>query len=222
MSIETLVVAAVALVVILIVAAWLSSTRQQSRKRQRSEQLRERFGPEYERTLAEKGDTRRAENELTARQKRVSQLHIHALAAEEGQHFAEEWQAVQMGFVDDPSIAVRDAEDLVGRVMDARGYPEGDFEQRFADVSVDHPTTLGQYRAAHEITLRHADGQASTEDLRQVMLSDHTMFTELLDAPATVEVVPAVEVAPVEAVPDAEVAPVEAVPVTDVPAAAAV
>jgi hypothetical protein len=211
MSTEALVVAAVAVVVILIVAALLSSTRQQSQKRQRSEQLRERFGPEYERTLAEKGDARQTDKELTARQKRVSQLHIHALAAEEGQHFAEEWQAVQMGFVDDPSIAVRDADALVGRVMDARGYPEGDFEQRFADVSVDHPTTLGQYRAAHEITLRHAQGQASTEDLRQAMLNDHTLFTELLDAPGAVEVVP-----------DAEVPAVEAVPVADVPVATAV
>jgi hypothetical protein len=211
MSTEALVVAAVAVVVILIVAALLSSTRQQSQKRQRSEQLRERFGPEYERTLAEKGDARQTDKELTARQKRVSQLHIHALAAEEGQHFAEVWQAVQMGFVDDPSIAVRDADALVGRVMDARGYPEGDFEQRFADVSVDHPTTLGQYRAAHEITLRHAQGQASTEDLRQAMLNDHTLFTELLDAPGAVEVVP-----------DAEVPAVEVVPVTDVPVTTAV
>ena len=209
MSTEALIVAAVAVVVILIVAAWLSSTRQQSQKRQRSEQLRERFGPEYERTLAEKGDTRQAEKELTARQKRVSQLNIHPLAAEEGQHFNDEWQAVQMGFVDDPSIAVRDADALVGRVMDARGYPEGDFEQRFADVSVDHPAALGQYRAAHEITLRHAQGQASTEDLRQAMLNDHTLFTELLDAPAAVEIVPDTEVPVVEVVPDTEV-PVEA------------
>jgi len=209
MSTEALIVAAVAVVVILIVAAWLSSTRQQSQKRQRSEQLRERFGPEYERTLAEKGDTRQAEKELTARQKRVSQLNIHPLAAEEGQRFNDEWQAVQMGFVDDPSIAVRDADALVGRVMDARGYPEGDFEQRFADVSVDHPAALGQYRAAHEITLRHAQGQASTEDLRQAMLNDHTLFTELLDAPAAVEIVPDTEVPVVEVVPDTEV-PVEA------------
>jgi FtsZ-interacting cell division protein ZipA len=190
MSSAAFIVAAVVIVAILIVAAWWYSTQQRSQKRQRSEQLRERFGPEYERTVAEKGDTRRAENELTARQKRVSQLNIRPLAADESQRFNDEWRAVQMSFVDDPSVAVRDADALVGRVMDARGYPEGDFEQRFADVSVDHPTALEHYRAAHEITLRHAQGQANTEDLRQAMVNDHALFTELLGEPGAVETRP--------------------------------
>ena len=195
MSSAVFVVAAIVIVAILAVAAWSYSTRQQSGRRLRSEKLRERFGPEYERTLAEKGDTRSAENELTARQKRVSQFHIRPLATDEGLGFSSEWQAVQMGFVDDPSIAVRDADALVGRVMDARGYPEADFEQRSADVSVDHPTGLEHYRAAHEITLRHAQGQASTEDLRLAMVNDHLLFTELLEEQ------PAVETVPVAAVP---------------------
>ena len=185
MSTAAFIVAAVVIVAILIVAAWLYSTRQRSHTNQRSQQLRDQFGSEYDRTVTEKGDSRSAEKELTARQKRVSQLTIRPIAADEGVRFSDEWRAAQGNFVDDPSAALRDADALVGRVMDARGYPEGDFEQRFADVSVDHPTTLGQYRTAHEIGLRHAEGHASTEDLRQAMVNDHALVTELLvDQPA--------------------------------------
>ena len=208
MSTEAFIVGAIVIAAILIVAAIAMSRRQQSGRLQRSESLREKFGPEYDRTLAEKGSARSADSELTARQKRVAKLHIRALETDEGEKFVTEWQAVQMGFVDDPAIAVRDADALVGRVLDARGYPEGDFEQRFADMSVDHPATLGQYRTAHEIVLRQADGQASTEDLRQVIVNDHVVFTELIQAPATLEAAP-VEAVPVEALP-VEPEPVEA------------
>ena len=197
MSVAAFIVGAVVIVAILVVAAWSLSRRQRTGQAQRSEQLREQFGPEYDRTLAEKGDARSAENELTARQKRVAKLTIRPLASEEGQQFTGEWQAVQMGFVDDPSVAVRDADALVGKVLDARGYPEGDFDQRFADVSVGHPAVLVHYRTAHEIGLRHAQGDANTEDLRQVMLNDHVLFTELIhEEPAVVEpaVVETVEV----------------------------
>ncbi|MGD0018286.1 MAG: hypothetical protein ABSD62_03450 [Candidatus Limnocylindrales bacterium] len=194
MSSEALIVAAVVIVAILIVAAWSLSMRQRTGQRQRSATLRERFGPEYERTVAEQGDTRRAEKELTARQKRVSQLHIRPLAADEGQHFNDEWLVVQAHFVDDPSASVADADALVGRVMDARGYPEGDFEQRFADVSVDHPTALEHYRAAHEIELRQAQGETSTEDLRQAVINYHALFTELIEEPVAIEIVPDTEV----------------------------
>ena len=97
---------------------------------------------------------------------------------------------MQARFVDDPSTAVRDADALVGRVMEARGYPVGDFEQRSADVSVDHPTVVEHYRAAHDIALRHAQGQASTEDLRQAMVNYHALFTELLEEPQTGETRP--------------------------------
>ena len=180
----TLIIVSVVIIAILIAAVWWYSMRQ------RSEKLRERFGPEYERTVAEKGDTRRAENELTARQKRVSQLDIRPLAADERRRFNDEWRAVQARFVDDPSTAVRDADALVGRVMEARGYPVGDFEQRSADVSVDHPTVLEHYRAAHEIALRHDQGQASTEDLRQAMVNYRALFAELLEEPRTVETRP--------------------------------
>jgi len=180
----TLIIVAVVIIAILIAAVWWYSMRQRSAK------LQEKFGPEYERTVAEKGDTRKAEDELTDRQKRVSKLEIKPLAADERRRFNDEWRAVQARFVDDPSAAVRDADTLVGRVMEARGYPVGDFEQRAADVSVDHPTVLEHYRAAHAVALRHAQGQASTEDLRQAMVNYRALFDELLEEQQTVETRP--------------------------------
>ena len=180
----TLIIVAVVIIAILIAAVWWYSMRQRSAK------LQEKFGPEYERTVAEKGDTRKAEDELTDRQKRVSKLEIKPLAADERRRFNDEWRAVQARFVDDPSAAVRDADTLVGRVMEARGYPVGDFEQRAADVSVDHPTVLEHYRAAHAVALRHAQGQASTEDLRQAMVNYRALFAELLEEPRTVATPP--------------------------------
>ena len=180
----TLIIVAVVIIAILVAAVWWYSMRQRSAK------LQEKFGPEYERTVAEKGDTRKAEDELTDRQKRVSKLEIKPLAADERRRFNDEWRAVQARFVDDPSAAVRDADTLVGRVMEARAYPVGDFEQRAADVSVDHPTVLEHYRAAHAVALRHAQGQASTEDLRQAMVNYRSLFDELLEEQQTVETRP--------------------------------
>jgi len=180
----TLIIVAVVIIAILVAAVWWYSMRQRSAK------LQEKFGPEYERTVAEKGDTRKAEDELTDRQKRVSKLEIKPLAADERRRFNDEWRAVQARFVDDPSAAVRDADTLVGRVMESRGYPVGDFEQRAADVSVDHPTVLEHYRAAHAVALRHAQGQASTEDLRQAMVNYRALFDELLEEQQTVETRP--------------------------------
>jgi FtsZ-interacting cell division protein ZipA len=180
----TLIIVAVVIIGILVAAVWWYSMRQRSAK------LQEKFGPEYERTVAEKGDTRKAEDELTDRQKRVSKLEIKPLAADERRRFNDEWRAVQARFVDDPSAAVRDADTLVGRVMEARGYPVGDFEQRAADVSVDHPTVLEHYRAAHAVAVRHAQGQASTEDLRQAMVNYRSLFDELLEEQQTVETRP--------------------------------
>jgi FtsZ-interacting cell division protein ZipA len=203
MSTAALIIAAVVIVAILIVGARLYSTqqaRQRNATQQRSEQLRQRFGPEYDRTVAEKGDVRSAESELTARQKRVSGFDIRPLAADESQSFNNQWQVMQATFVDDPSTAVHDADALVGRVMAARGYPESDYEQRSADVSVDHPAILDHYRTAHEIALRHAEGQANTEDLRQAVLNSHALFTEMVDEPPTVTEPPTVETSPDSAV----------------------
>ncbi|MCJ7712361.1 MAG: hypothetical protein MUQ32_16190 [Chloroflexi bacterium] len=181
-----LIIAAVVIIAIVIAAVWWYS------RRQRSAKLEEKFGAEYGRTVAEKGDTHKAEDDLAARQKRVSKLDIRPLAADERRRFNDEWRAVQARFVDDPSAAVRDADTLVGRVMEARGYPVGDFEQRAADVSVDHPTVLENYRGAHGVALRHAQGQASTEDLRQAMVNYRALFAELLEEPPIVATPPVV------------------------------
>ena len=193
MAAEILIVAVIAIAAILVVAAWASSRRLRNQSRQRSQQLREQFGPEYERTVAEMGSARKAETELTARQQRVSGYDIRHLTSEEGQDFSDAWQVVQASFVDDPSAAVRDADVLVGKVMVARGYPVGDYEQRSADISVDHSQILSHYRAAHDIAERGALGHADTEDLRQAVVSSRVMFTELVETlmpvekPATVE-----------------------------------
>jgi hypothetical protein len=199
-----LVIGVLVVVAILVVVAWSTARRHRGDALTRTEQLRARFGPEYDRALAEKGSVRSAEAELTARQKRVAGFDIKPVAADESKQLAGEWQTAKAGFVDDPSIAVREAEALVERVMAARGYPEGDFEQRTADISVDHPVILERYRAAHEVLLRHADGQADTEDLRQAMINDHAFFAELLGEDPQIAAVAPTDV-PVDTSPETEV-----------------
>jgi len=148
--------------------------------RRRSQQLRERFGSEYDRTVKTEKNIRRAEATLAARAKRVDALHIRPLAHEDTVRFDTSWRAVQARFVDDPKGAVTEADRLVGEVMTARGYPLGDFEQRVADLSVDHPDVVMNYRAAREIALLHKQDQASTEDLRQAMVHYRALFKDLL------------------------------------------
>jgi FtsZ-interacting cell division protein ZipA len=152
-----------------------------SRKR-RTEALQHRFGPEYERALREKGD--RAEADLLQRQKRVEKFSIRELSAAERERFVTDWRLVQSRFVDDPKGSVRDADELVTRLMQTRGYPMSDFEQRAADLSVDHPRVVDNYRAAHEVALRHQRGQATTEDLRNAIIYYRSLFDELLIKPA--------------------------------------
>src|SRR5207248_5072676 len=89
------------------------------------------------------------------------------------------WQRVQKQFVDDPKGAITAADGLLTEVMAARGYPVGDFEQRSADLSVDHPVFFFKQKTAYEIAVRHSRGQASTEDLRQAMLRYRALFDEL-------------------------------------------
>jgi FtsZ-interacting cell division protein ZipA len=203
MSSEVLIViAVVAIAATLLVAAWATSRRQRNQSRQNSVRLHEQFGTEYDRTVAELGSTRKAESELTARQERVSKFDIRHLTTDEGKTFSDEWLVVQASFVDDPSTAVHDADALIGKVMQARGYPVADYEQRSADMSVDHSPVLSHYRAAHDIALRGALGHADTEDLRQAVVSTHLMFNELVEkieiagkvepvqAPSMVETVP--------------------------------
>jgi len=150
-------------------------------RKRRSQQLRERFGPEYERVLKKEGEVRRAENVLEIRAKRREKFELRRLPAAARTDFAERWRIVQSQFVDDPKGSVARADQLVSELMVARGYPMADFEQRAADISVDHPVVVENYRAAHDIALKHSRGQASTEDLRTAMVHYRSLFDELLE-----------------------------------------
>lgn len=152
-----------------------------SRKR-RSQRLRERFGPEYDRVVNKEGEVRRAEGVLEMRAKRREKFEIRGLSPEACSNFSERWRAVQSQFVDDPKGSVSRADQLVNEVMQARGYPMTDFQQRAADLSVDHPVVVENYRAAHDIALRHGRGEASTEDLRKAMVHYRSLFEDLLEA----------------------------------------
>jgi len=122
---------------------------------------------------------------LIERQTRVERLHIRPLSPEDTERFAQAWRDVQARFVDDPRGAIVDADRLVAEVMRARGYPVGDFEQRVADISVDHPNVVMNYRAARDIVQDHGRGRASTEDLRQAMVHFRALFADLLGARIT-------------------------------------
>ncbi len=174
---------AVIVIAVLIVAAILWS------RRRRSDHLRERFGPEYDRAVEAKGNRAKAEADLAEREKRVEKLDIRPLDSNERRDFIARWEDVQARFVDDPARAVAFADALLGEVMKARGYPVSDFEQRAGDISVDHPGVVEHYRKAHEIALRHERGQASTEDLRQAMIDYRALFDQLVgvEAPAARE-----------------------------------
>jgi len=164
----------VALIVVIAIAYFYSRKR-------RSLRLRERFGPEYERVVRQEGDPRKAEGVLEFRQKRREKFKIRPLSAADRSSFTVRWNEVQARFVDDPRGAVTVADSLVTDVMQARGYPIGEFDQRAADLSVDYPVIVDNYRAGHDIALRHGAGKASTEDLRQAMVHYRALFQELLD-----------------------------------------
>ncbi len=168
------------LVVVVVVVAVLAYALVTMRKR-RSTKLRERFGPEYDRVLRREGDARKAEGVLEFREKRREKFKIRPLTSADRSSFAVRWNEVQARFVDDPRGAVTVADSLVTDVMQARGYPIGEFEQRAADLSVDHPVVVENYRAAHDIAMRHSTGRASTEDLRQAMVHYRVLFQELLE-----------------------------------------
>jgi|SRR6516162_10061219 len=143
--------------------------------------LRNRFGPEYERTVGKLGRYK-AEWELYKRQRYVEHLHIRPLPEADRERFSAAWQAVQLEFVDNPGKALARADELVAEVMNTRGYPVRDFERRTEHISVDHPRVVESYRVAHNITLAQARGQASTEQIRQAILHYRALFDDLLPA----------------------------------------
>ena len=151
------------------------------RKRRQSRRLQERFGPEYGRVVAQRGDRTKAESELKAREQRVERLTIVALAPADAAKFGQAWSALQGRFIDNPKGVVMDADRLVRDLMVKRGYPMVDFERRAADISVDHPALVETYRSAQAIALRDQRGEASTEELRKAVVYYRTLFDELLE-----------------------------------------
>lgn len=170
------------LIVVLIIAALvvIGIAMMVMRGRQR-DRLQDHFGAEYEHQVEASGGSKlKADAELLKREKRVEKLDIKTLSPAERDAFADEWQKVQARFVDDPERSIALADALVAEVMKARGYPVQDFEQRAADISVEHPKLVENYRAAHEIAVRHSRGAAGTEDLRAAFLGYRSLFDELL------------------------------------------
>ena len=150
-------------------------------QRQKTHKLKTKFGPEYDRMVHKEGSPARAEAVLDARQKRVEKFHIRSLTLDECNRFANDWQAVQQSFVDDPRRAIAKADQLVNDALRARGYPMGDFEQQAADISVEHPRLVEDYRTAHDVAVRDRRGLASTEDLRRAMQHYRYLFEHVLD-----------------------------------------
>ena len=169
-------IAVVVVVVVLAIVAGASLSR-----RKRSERLREHFGPEYERTVGEVGEQKAAESELAARERNRQKLDIVALAPDARDRYSQEWRAVQTAFVDDPAGAVVDADQLVNAVMRERGYPIDDFDKRAADISVDHPQIVENYRSAHDIFLSQEAGEVGTEHQRTAFVHYRALFERLLE-----------------------------------------
>ena len=173
----TAVVIMVVLVVIIIALVVALVARPAMRRRR----LKTEFGPEYDRTVEDKGDVRSAEHELTNRQRRHQELELKPLSEANRTRYLRDWSAVQEQFVDSPKEAVGQADQLISEVMTARGYPSGDFDQQAADLSVEHSSVLGHYRDAHTISQRPESDPASTEDLRAAMVHYRTLFEDLVD-----------------------------------------
>lgn len=173
MSSDLLIIVAVAAILIAVGGWFLYNKR-------RSEQLRTRFGSEYDRQVEEQGSRSKAEADLAEREKRVSKLTIQPLSPADQDRFLDRWTKVQATFVDDPERSIDYADALVAEAMSARGYPVSDFEQRAGDISVDHPNVVQHYRAGHDIAVRHSRGEASTDDLRQALIHYRALFEELV------------------------------------------
>lgn len=164
------------IVVIVIVVAAIALGVRAGRRRK----LQNTFGPEYDRVVSDTGNRADAEKELRERERRHSELQIKPLSPESQARYSAAWEEVQIQFVDNPERAVNTADDLVGKLMSERGYPTGGYDERLANLSVEHARTLDHYREAHEISRRNQDGQASTEDLRQALVHYRALFADLL------------------------------------------
>jgi hypothetical protein len=178
---KVLMLAAVVIIVIAVVA-WMYVRK----RRNTTASLRNKFGSEYDRAVLVHGTGRKAEAKLEDREKRVEKLNLHDLTPAEHERFLKQWDSVQSRFVDSPKGAVAEADDLLSSLMKARGYPVSDFDQRAADISVDHPRVVENYRSAHEIALRVGKDAATTEDLRAAMIHYRSLFEELVQQVPTI------------------------------------
>lgn len=172
----TVIVAIVVAVVVLAFAVWMVM------RRRRSELLRERFGPEYERAVRQEGSATRAEEVLQERARKVAAFRIRSLSTDEADRYRVAWRRVQARFVDEPREALVDADRLINDVMHTRGYPTTDLDARTEALSVDHARTVEHYRTAHRIVELGDRGEAATEDLRQAMVHYRTLFEDLVGA----------------------------------------
>ena len=181
-TIQLVVVAVVIVVVILVaVGAFIQ------RRRERTLAFRNRFGSEYDLAVVKHGSAREAEVKLADRETRVEALNIRELGATERDRFVTEWHTVQSRFVDHPRSAVTEADDLINALLEARGYPQANFEQRATDVSVHYPRVMENYRVAHSIAVRLGQAEATTEELRTAMIQYREIFDDLLQAPKQLE-----------------------------------
>jgi hypothetical protein len=183
---QWIIVAGVVVCALLALAAWVLLQK----KRKQSERLQQRFGPEYDRTVGELGGRTKAESELKAREQRIERLTITALSPAEATRFGAAWRALQAHFVDNPTGVVVQAGQLVRELMLQRGYPVSDFERRAADISVDHPTVVENYREAEAIAARAERGQADTEELRKAVVHYRVLFDEMLEVRETKQEMP--------------------------------
>jgi hypothetical protein len=167
--------------VIVVVTALLVIAAVLITRQRKSMHLKQQFGPEYDRAVEQHGNARQAEVILLEREKRVGKFSLRPLTPSDRERYAEDWAAIQRRFVDDPSSAVNQADTLVNTVLVARGYPVGEAEQRAADISVNYPSLVQNYRSARAAMLRHSQSQASTEDLRLAMVDFRSLFDELLE-----------------------------------------
>ncbi|MEU8237544.1 hypothetical protein AB0C07_04795 [Actinoplanes missouriensis] len=162
-------------VVLLVLAAIVLGVRAMRRRK-----LQQTFGPEYDRVVADTGNRTEAERELHERTKRHAQLELRPLSGESRAKYATAWEEVQIRFVDNPKEAVSTADELVTALIAERGYPTGDYDERLANLSVEHAATLEHYRAAHEISRRSKNDETETEDLRQALVHYRALFADLL------------------------------------------
>jgi hypothetical protein len=179
-----LIVAAVVLVVVVVIAV---AAFVQYRRR-RTLAFRNRFGTEYDRAVLTHGSSHKAEAKLADRETRVEALKIRELGVTERDRFVAEWHAVQSRFVDHPKAAVTEADDLINALLEARGYPQAEFEQRAADISVHYPRVMENYRGAHAIAARLASDEATTEELRTAIIQYRAIFDDLVQVKTPSEI----------------------------------